>query len=84
VADGSATTACASLVAWSNGRSAAVTDVGRMSVGELLGGVLADAHADVSRNAGYCLAQPGRDAEVTAAADAGYGLRSPGPDRAAT
>jgi hypothetical protein len=55
-----------------------------MSVGELLGGVLADAHADVSRNAGYCLAQPGRDAEVTAAADAGYGLRSPGPDRAAT
>jgi hypothetical protein len=61
-----------------------MTDVGGMSVGELLGRVLADEHADVSRDTGCCLAQQGREAEVTAAADAGYGQRNPGPDRAAT
>jgi hypothetical protein len=33
-----------------------MTDLGRMSVGELLGRVLADEHADLSRDAGCCLA----------------------------
>jgi hypothetical protein len=61
-----------------------MTDVGRMSVGELLGRVLADEHAEVSRDAGCWLAQQGREAEVTAAADAGYGQRNPGPARAAS
>jgi hypothetical protein len=67
-----------------SGRSTAMTDVGRMSVGELLGRVLADEHADLSCDAGCCLAQRGREAEVTAATDAGYGQRNPGPARAAS
>ena len=37
-----------------------MTDVGRMSVGELLGRVLADEHADVSCDAVCCLAQQGK------------------------
>jgi hypothetical protein len=37
-----------------------MTDVGRVSVGELLGRVLADEHADVSRDTGCRLAQQGR------------------------
>jgi hypothetical protein len=37
-----------------------MTDVGRMSVGELLGGVRADEHADLSRDAGYRLTQRGQ------------------------
>jgi hypothetical protein len=61
-----------------------MTDVGRMSVGERLGKVLADEHADVSRDAGCCLARQGREAEVTAATDAGSGQRNPGPARAAS
>jgi hypothetical protein len=61
-----------------------MTDVGRMSVGERLGRVLADEHADVSRDAGCCLARQGREAEVTAATDAGSGQRNPGPARAAS
>jgi hypothetical protein len=61
-----------------------MTDVGRVSVGELLGRVLADEHAEVSCDVGGCLAQRGREAEVTAAADAGYGQRNPGPARAAS
>jgi hypothetical protein len=36
----------------SGGESAAMTDVGRMSVGELVSKVLADEHADVLRQAG--------------------------------
>jgi hypothetical protein len=59
-----------------------MTDVGRMSVGELLGRVLADEHADLSRDAGCCLAQQAREAEVTADADAGYGQHNLGPARA--
>jgi putative transposase len=58
-----------------------MTDVGRMSVQELLGKVLADEHADVLRQAVVWLAQELMEAEVTAAAGAGYGQRS--PDRAA-
>jgi hypothetical protein len=61
-----------------------MTEVGRMSVGELLGRVLADEHADVWRDAGGCLAQQAREAEVTAATDAGSGQRNPGPARAAS
>jgi hypothetical protein len=61
-----------------------MNDVGRMSVGELLGRVLADKHADVSRDAGCCLAQRGREAAVTSATDAGYGQPNPGPARAAS
>ena len=61
-----------------------MTDVGRMSVGELLGRVLADEHADLSRDAGCCLAQQAREAEVTADAGAGYGQRNPGPARTAS
>jgi hypothetical protein len=45
-----------------------MTDVGRMSVQELLGKVLADEHADVLRQAVGWLAQELMEAEVTAAA----------------
>jgi hypothetical protein len=61
-----------------------MTDARRMSVGALLGKMLADEHADVSRDTGCYVAWQGRDAEVTAAADAGYGQRNPGPDPAAS
>src|SRR5829696_3428823 len=53
-----------------------MTDVGRMSVGELVGKVLADEHADVLRQAVVWLAQELMEAEVTQAAGAGYGERS--------
>jgi hypothetical protein len=53
-----------------------MTDVGRMSVQELLGKVLADEHADVLRQAVVWLAQELMEAEVTAAAGASYGERS--------
>jgi putative transposase len=58
-----------------------MTDVGRMSVGELVGKVLADEHADVLRQAVVWLAQELMEAEVSQAAGAGYGERS--GDRAA-
>jgi transposase-like protein len=54
-----------------------MTDVGRLSVQELLGKVLADEHADVLGQAVVWLAQELMEAEVTAAAGAGYGQRSP-------
>jgi transposase-like protein len=54
-----------------------MTDVGRMSVGEPVGKVLADEHADVLRDAVCWLAQELMEAEVTAAAGAGYGQRDP-------
>jgi putative transposase len=53
-----------------------MTDVGRMSVGELVGKVLADEHADVLRQAVVWLAQELMEAEVTQAAGASYGERS--------
>jgi putative transposase len=53
-----------------------LTDVGRMSVQELLGKVLADEHADVLREAVVWLAHQLMEVEVTAAAGAGYGERS--------
>jgi len=53
-----------------------MTDVGRMSVQELLGKVLADEHADVLREAVVWLAHQLMEVEVTAAAGAGYGERS--------
>src|SRR5215212_7046055 len=53
-----------------------MTDVGRMSVGELVGKVLADEHADVLRQAVVWLAQELMEAEVGQAAGAGYGERS--------
>jgi putative transposase len=53
-----------------------MTDVGRMSVQELLGKVLADEHADVLRQAVGWLAQELMEAEVTAAGGAAYGERS--------
>jgi putative transposase len=53
-----------------------MTDVGRMSVQELLGKVLADEHADVLRQAVCWLAQELMEAEVSQAAGAGYGERS--------
>ena len=53
-----------------------MTDVGRMSVGELVGKVLADEHADVLRQAVCWLAQELMEAEVTTAAGAAYGERS--------
>jgi len=49
-----------------------MTDVGRMSVQELLGKVLADGHADVLRQAVVWLAQELMEAEVSQAAGAGY------------
>jgi putative transposase len=54
-----------------------MTDVGRMSVQELLGKVLVDEHADVLREAVVWLAQQLMEVEVTSAAGAGYGERSP-------
>jgi putative transposase len=54
-----------------------MTDVGRMSAGELVGKVLADEHADALRDAVCWLAQELMEAEVTAAAGAGYGQRDP-------
>jgi transposase-like protein len=53
-----------------------MTDVGRMSVSELVGKVLADEHADVLRQAVVWLAQELMEAEVTGVAGAGYGERS--------
>jgi hypothetical protein len=58
-----------------------MTDVGRMSVTELVGKVVADEHADVLRQAVVWLAQELMEAGVTAAAGAGYGERA--PDRVA-
>jgi putative transposase len=58
-----------------------MTDVGRMSVQELLGKVLADEHADVLRQAVVWLAEQLMEAEVRQAAGAGYGERH--PDRVA-
>jgi transposase-like protein len=53
-----------------------MTDVGRMSVGELVGKVLADEHADVLRQAVVWLTQELMEAEVSQQAGAGYGERS--------
>jgi putative transposase len=58
-----------------------MTDVGRMSVGELVGKVLTDEHADVLRQAVLWLAQELMEAEVSERAGAGYGERH--PDRVA-
>ena len=54
-----------------------MTDVGRMSVGELVGKVLADEPADLLRDAVCWLAQELMEAEATAAAGAGYGQGDP-------
>jgi hypothetical protein len=54
-----------------------MTDVGRMSVGELVGKVMADEHADVLRQAVCWLAQELMEAEVSERAGAGYGQRRP-------
>jgi putative transposase len=54
-----------------------MTDVGRMSVGELVGKVLADEHADVLPQAVCWLAHELMEAEVTAVAGAGYRERDP-------
>src|SRR5512132_1499600 len=53
-----------------------MTEVGRMSVGELVGKVLADEHTDVLCQAVVWLAQELMEAEVTQAAGASYGERS--------
>jgi putative transposase len=53
-----------------------MTDVGRMSVQELLGKVLADEHADVLGQAVVWLAQELMEVEVAERAGAGYGERS--------
>jgi putative transposase len=53
-----------------------MTDVGRMSVQELVGKVLADEHADVLCQAVVWLAQELMEAEVSQAAGAAYGERS--------
>jgi putative transposase len=58
-----------------------MTDVGRMSVGELVGKVLAEEHADVLRQAVVWLAEQLMEAEVSERAGAGYGERH--PDRVA-
>jgi Transposase, Mutator family len=58
-----------------------MTDVGRMSVGELVGKVLAEEHADVLRQAVCWLAEQLMEAEVSQAAGAAYGERN--PERAA-
>src|SRR5512132_3464042 len=65
-----------SSVLGSNERSTAMTEVGRMSVGELVGKVLADEHTDVLCQAVVWLAQELMEAEVTQAAGASYGERS--------
>jgi transposase-like protein len=54
-----------------------MTDVGRMRVGELVGKVVADEHADVLRQAVCWLAQELMEAAVTAAAGAGDRARDP-------
>jgi putative transposase len=54
-----------------------MTDVGRMSVQELVGKVLADEHADVLRQAVCWLAEQLMEAEVSQRAGAGYGERHP-------
>ena len=54
-----------------------MTDVGRMSVQELVGKVLADEHADVLGQAVCWLAEELMEAEVSQAAGAGYGERNP-------
>jgi putative transposase len=54
-----------------------MTDVGRMSVGELVGKVLADEHADGLRQAVVWLAQELMEAEVSQAAGVAYGERNP-------
>jgi len=54
-----------------------MTDVGRMSVQELVGKVLADEHADVLRQAVCWLAEQLMEAEVSERAGAGYGERHP-------
>jgi hypothetical protein len=61
-----------------------MTDVGRMSVGELVGKVLADEHADVLGDAVCWLAQELMEAEVSQRAGAGYGSVTPTGWRAAT
>jgi Transposase, Mutator family len=53
-----------------------MADVGRMSVQELVGKVLADEHADVLCQAVVWLAQELMEAEVSQAAGAAYGERS--------
>ena len=53
-----------------------MTEVGGMSVSELVGKVLADEHADVLRQAVVWLAQELMEAEVSQQAGAGYGERS--------
>ena len=58
-----------------------MTDVGRMSVQELVGKVLAEEHVDVLRQAVVWLAEELMEAEVSQAAGAGYGERN--PERAA-
>jgi putative transposase len=58
-----------------------MTDVGRLSVGELAGKVLADEHTDVLRPAVVWLAQKLMEAKVAERAGAGYGERP--PDRVA-
>ena len=58
-----------------------MTDVGRMSVAELVGKVLADEHADGLRQAVCWLAEELMEAEVSQRAGAGYGERN--PERAA-
>ena len=52
-----------------------MTDVGRMSVQELLGKVLAEEHADVLRQAAVWLAEQLMEAEVSERAGTGYGER---------
>jgi transposase-like protein len=54
-----------------------MTDVGRMSVQELLGKVLANEHADVLRDAVCWLAEELMDAEVAARIGAELGERTP-------
>jgi hypothetical protein len=50
-----------------------MADLGRMSVAELVGKVLADEHADVLRQAVVWVAQELMEAEVSQAAGAGHG-----------
>ena len=54
-----------------------MTDVGRMSVSELVGKVLADEHADMLRQAVWWLVEQLMEAEVSQRAGAGYGERNP-------
>jgi hypothetical protein len=50
-----------------------------MSVGELVGEVLGEEHADVLRQVACWLAQELMEAEVSQAAGASYGERNPEP-----